>query len=357
VIPVALFLNWLLNVHWMVGEDCLDFMGQKMQSSASGFPFPSMMRKSCNDTCIGADERAISYFMIVLNGMIKVLLASSVCFLLRKKINLKLWQKFLWVLLAYLLFGSFLRHEFENLSQCGEFSHTGITGLSYNFKINLFWLFNRTMETLFLFWYLILPACIVLSVLVWKTYKHENDRSCKWWILFYFIWILFFTVVLISELWLQRFDDQMITSSGDHTYRQEWYSILIGYTIIIAAYIFSMKQIRKNFRKGILISVPLFILSFFIFLKNEHCIVLGTSGMRFVEFYTPFYENEYIGDFMEGVDDPLQDLGEGRWRSKNITRIHTEENKIIFTRPLVKDYEIRKQFLWWSFDFPEEIHD
>ena len=60
---------------------------------------------------------------------------------------------------------------------------------------------------------------------------------------------------------------------------------------------------------------------------------------------------------MENAENPLEDQGEGESKNKNITKIYTESNAIIFKRPLYKDYQTTKQFLFWRFNFPNEFHD
>ncbi len=93
-------------------------------------------------------------------------------------------------------------------------------------------------------------------------------------------------------------------------------------------------------------------ISLLISIENQHCIVIGTSGNRIVEFYTPFYEREKIGCLMNVYDNPMEKLY-GDYEGKNILSIKTEGNKIVFKRPLAGDYRITKQFLFWRFDFPD----
>lgn len=357
IIPMALVSNWVLDFHWSVGENCIDALDRPVQTITNGFPFPSMLHHMCNDACWGSDYMALGYWFIFLNGFIKLVLSFILYYFLLKKVRLNYVQTGLWLFISYFAAGAFLYYEFKDLQNCGRFEYTQIASIQYSY----FHLFYRISDLFsygaIVYWYVTLSVLLTFVFLAWLDHKKKQENVSNWWMLFYLFWILLFASIIFCELFFYRYDDQMITSSGDHTYRQEWYSIIIGYILVIVGFIYSKKIISKSFMKGILGSILIFGISALIIIKNQHCIVLGTSGMRFVEFYTPFYKSEYIGDFMEGANNPLVDLGEGEWKNKNITKIHTEANSIIFTRPLCKDYNITKQFIFWRFNFPDEFHD
>lgn len=357
IIPNALILNWALSFNWIVEESCVDVFGNPTTAFAEGFPFPSMIEHVCTHEWLGVGYKAINYWLLFLNGIIKIGLATLLYYFIQRKFKFNLWQIGLWLFFCYILFGTNLYAEFKEVHSCGEFSYVRIDEIKYNLSSRLYGLSDYLLWFVFYYWYFFIIACLGLSVLIWSSYRRATERYSKWWFIFYVLWVFLFAIILLFETYLYRLNDQLITSSGDCTYRQQWYSILIGYAVLIYGFIISKKVIVKYLWKGILGAVCIFCLSICILIKNQHCIVLGTSGMRFVEFYTPFYENEYIGEFMENAKNPLQDLGEGKWNGKNITKINTQSNKIIFTRPLSKDYLITKQFLFWRFDFPDEFHD
>lgn len=354
---MALVLNWVLDFHWSVGENCIDALDRPVQTSTKGFPFPSMLQHQCNDACWGSNYMALGYWFVFLNGLIKLVLSFILYYFFNKKVKLNYLQTGLWLFISYVAAGTFLYFEFEGVQNCGRFEYTHLAEIHYSYFHMFYRLSDLFSYGAIIYWYVTIPILITFVFLAWLDHKKKSENVSKWWLLFYLFWIMLFTSILFCELFFYRYDDQMITSSGDYTYRQEWYSIIIGYIMVIIGFIYSKKIITKQFWKGILGSLLIFGICAIITIKNQHCIVLGTSGMRFVEFYTPFYENEYIGCFMENAENPLGDLGEGKWKNKNITKIHTEENRIIFTRPLCKDYKITKQLIFWRFNFPNEFHD
>lgn len=357
IIPMALVLNWLLDFHWSVEENCIDVFGRPTIASSDGFPFPSMIEHVCNHEWMGVGYKAIGYWFVFFNGLIKLLLSFVLYYFLLKKIRLNYLQTGLWLFISYFAAGAFLYFEIEDLQSCGRFEYTHIANVHYSF-FNLFYRLSGLFSyEAIIYWYITIPILITFVFLAWLDHKKKRGNVSKWWVLFYLFWILLFASIVFSEIFFYSNDDQMITSSGDHTYRQEWYSIIIGYTLVILGFVYSRKIITKHFWKGILGAVLIFIISLGITLKNQHCIVLGASGVRFVEFYTPFYKGEYIGVFMENAENPLEDHGEGESKNKNITKIYTESNTIIFKRPLYKDYQTTKQFLFWRFNFPNEFHD
>lgn len=354
---MALVLNWVLDFHWSVGENCIDALDRPVQTGTKGFPFPSMLQHNCNDACWGSDYMALGYWFIFLNGLIKLVLSFILYYFFNKKVKLNYLQIGLWLFVSYFAAGAFLYFEFEGIQNCGRFEYTHLAEIHYSYFHMFYRLSDLFSYGAIKYWYVTIPILITFVFLAWLDHKMKIGNVSKWWLLFYLFWIMLFAAILFCELFFYRYDDQMITSSADHTYRQEWYSIIIGYTLVIFGFVYSRKIITKHFWKGISGAVLIFIISLGITLKNQHCIVLGTSGMCFVEFYTPFYKSEYIGDFMENADNPLEDQGEGESKNKNITKIYTVSNHIIFTRPLCKDYKITKQFIFWRFNFPDEFHD
>lgn len=354
---MALVLNWLLDFHWSVEENCRDVFGRPTIASSDGFPFPSMIEHVCNHEWMGVGYKAIGYWFVFFNGLIKLLLSFVLYYFLLKKIRLNYLQTGLWLFISYFAAGAFLYFEFERIQNCGRFEYTHLAEIYFSCFHMFYRISGLFSNGAIIYWYVTIPILITFVFLAWLDHKKKTENVSKWWLLFYLFWIILFASILFCELFLYRYDDQMITSSGDHTYRQEWYSIIIGYTLVILGFVYSRKIITKHFWKGISGAVLIFIISLGITLKNQHCIVLGASGMRFVEFYTPFYKGEYIGVFMESAENPLEDYGEGKWANKNITKIYTESNTIIFKRPLYKDYQITKQFLFWRFNFPNEFHD
>lgn len=84
IIPNALILNWALNFNWIVQENCIDIFGNATTNFAEGFPFPSMMEHVCNHEWLGVGYKAISYWLLFLNGTIKIGLAAIVYYLFQR---------------------------------------------------------------------------------------------------------------------------------------------------------------------------------------------------------------------------------------------------------------------------------
>ncbi|MES2764042.1 MAG: hypothetical protein V4677_17630 [Bacteroidota bacterium] len=175
----------------------------------------------------------------------------------------------------------------------------------------------------------------------------------KWTALLHILWVMLFLTTLLYEFFLYSFHDQMITSSGDATYRYYGVSILIGYAIVVMCYMLSLRYFKQQ--RSVLINWLLLICSVCIVIENQHCIVIGYSGNRFVEFYTPFYEAEHIGCLTADYAEPNKPLTNYPFINKNITKVYTKDNSIIFERPFLYDYKVTKQLLFWRFDFPDEF--
>ena len=176
-----------------------------------------------------------------------------------------------------------------------------------------------------------------------------KSNKLKYFFFFTFIWIFFFFIILFSEYFIFVSDGQMITSSGDVIYRQHWLSLIIGYGFIVFFFVYTNSVVLKRVKYVFLLSSALFLLSVLIFIKNQQLLVHSSNGERYVELFTPFYEHEEIGCFID-INTELS----RKYKNKNISKYYTENNKIVFERPLLKDYIITKQFLFWRFSFPNE---
>ncbi len=287
VIPVSLILNWLLNPSWEVTlTNCINVFGEKVRSYGTGFPLISHV-STCGDDCLGADYMNMSYPRIYLNGSILLLLAFAIYFFVLKKIKLNGWQSVVWCSIIYSSFGMFLLHT-SRFVQCGTFGYSEVDAIHFNFDV--YHLLIGIGNILFFGNFYLLAGCIILAYFIFRAQKKKNPDISKWWLLFYIYWCLFFFIIFVSEIWFAIFDDQMITSSGDETFRQHWVSIIIGYSLVIFIFVISRKLLIAKRRYAWISVITLAFTSLFIVLENQHCIVCGTNGDRFVEFYTPFYE-------------------------------------------------------------------
>lgn len=349
VVPVALILNWLLNPVWHVTRSECSFHGENYDLPAFGFPFISSMA-GCSAECAGADYKLASYLLMSANGAIMLLVSFLAYIFLLKKIKLNLWQSVVWCFLVYGSFGMYFINEM-NFIQCGPSGYDEIRRMDFRFDI-YGWLVGIGHLLYYGNLYLFL-LCPLVAVLVFRDHKRRDPQAKGWWMLFYTCWCLYFFLVLIFEWDLLKNQDQMITSSGDSTFRQHWISILIGYALVIVLFAFSRKLLMTGTRYAILYAIGFAMVALIITAKNQHYIVFGANGERFVEFYTPLYRAGDIGCYTRNWDnhyEALSDVYEG----KNILSVKTIGNKIVFERPLVGDYKITKQVLFWRFDFPEE---
>lgn len=350
VVPVALVLNWVLNPTWQVTRsECISFGGGTYDIPAFGFPFISSMA-GCTGECAGADYKLASYILMGANGAIMLLLSFLLYFFLRKKIKLNLWQSVVWCFLVYGSFGMFFINEMDFI-QCGPFGYDEIKEIDFRFNI-----YGLLVGIGFLVYYgnlYLFLLCPLVAVLVFRDHKQRDPQAKGWWMVFYTYWSLFFFLVLLFEWYLLKNEDQMITSSGDSTFRQHWISIVIGYTLVIVLFAFSRNLLMRKKRFGVLYAIGFALVALVVTAKNQHCIVYGANGERFVEFYTPFFEADNIGCLTKSWDNPNEELG-GEYAEKNIFSVKTIGNRIVFERPLVGDYTITKQVLFWRFDFPEE---
>ncbi|MCC7301143.1 MAG: hypothetical protein IT233_00730 [Bacteroidia bacterium] len=351
IIPLALILNWLLNPGYnliLTNSECIDYSGNGVLSSGSGFPFVSQVG-TCGSDCFGADYRTVSYFFKCINGAIMLLLSFLLYYLVLKRVKPKLWQSIVWCFLIYSSFGMYFQSSMDFI-RCGTFGYDEITAI--HFRFDVYRLLNGFEPIVFFGNYFLLALPMLVAFLIFKDHKKKDSQVSKWWFLFYIYWSVFFFIVLVFEWWLARFNDQMITSSGDWTFRQHWISILIGYALVITLFTFARRLLLRKKKYSVLFAIAFSVISLLITIKNQHCIVFGSNGSRFVEFYTPFYESQSIGCWTQRWDNPLEKLNPP-FENKNILKIHTKENHITFERPIVGDYKITKQFLFWRFDFPE----
>lgn len=350
VVPVALILNWALNPSWQVTRsECISFDGETYDIPAFGFPFISSMA-GCSGECAGADYKLANYPLMIANGVIMLLLSFLLYLFLLKNVKLNLWQSVVWCFLVYSAFGMYFINEMDFI-QCGTSGYDAIKGIDFRFDI-----YSLLVGIGFLVYYgnlYLLLICPLVAVLVFRDHKQRHPQAKSWWMVFYTLWSLFFFLILISEWYLIKNEDQMITSSGDSTFRQHWISILIGYAVVIFLFAFSRNLLIHKKRFAVLYAIGFAMAALVVTAKNQHCIVFGANGERFVEFYTPWYEADNIGCLTKSWDNPYEVLG-GDYADKNIFSVKTSGNKIVFERPLAGDYTITKQVLFWRFDFPEE---
>ncbi len=204
--------------------------------------------------------------------------------------------------------------------------------------------------TRFVYSYGIIPTVIIISIITLVVQLTTRPKTSVWWLLFTIISASVFQFIVWAEIYLLENSDELVTSSGDVTYRMNVISRIIGYAIMIGIFVLIVSILKKKVKITKWIILPLVAAFCFIYYKNSECVVESTAGGGYYHLHFPFEETRIGGPVLSRYPKedwskltPSQDsMAIKSWEKKG--------GKIIFHRNVGGDYVVRDWFLFWKLD-------